>query len=158
MKYKISLLFFLLFFIAYVDALISELGQGEAGGRLREALRHDGHQLYSRLFRAGRDHLHLRELLRDARRGIARWRSEKKREGEERGQRALREGQAPRDEGRAREGGGVLQPRHSGSVPDMEEAYLAFSDMYAARGEPAKAGDILDLARGAPRQDGADHC
>lgn len=145
MKYKISLLFFLLFFIAYVmlSFLNSDKVRLEVGfGRPFETTVTN---YIAASFVLGVIVSIIASFFGDARRGIAKWRKERK-------DRERNEAIEFFDKAKLYEMKGDIDKavenfnRVLKAVPDMEEAYLAYADMHASRGEPARAAGILDLA------------
>ncbi len=144
MKYKISLLFFLLFFIAYVmlSFLNSDKVRLEVGfGRSFETTI-TNYIVVS--FVLGVIFSIVASFFGDARRGIARWRDEKKERERNEANEFLEKAKLYEMKGDAEKAVEYFN-RVIKSSPDMEEAYLAYADMHAARGEPAKAAGILDL-------------
>jgi predicted Zn-dependent protease len=146
MKYKMSLLFFLLFFGAYVvlsflnadNNVRLDVGFGKA---LRETTVTN---YIAASFVLGVVISLVVGFFTDARRGLARWRSERMEK---------RKNEAIELSGRARlfemkgesEKAVDYANRAIRSAPDVQEPYLVLADMYAARGDAAKAVEVLDI-------------
>jgi lipopolysaccharide biosynthesis regulator YciM len=145
MKYKISLLLFLLFFIAYVmlsflnsDKVRLEVGFGRSFDTTVT-------NYIAASFVLGVIFSIVASFFGDARRGLARWRNEKKERERNEANEFFEKAKLYEMKGETEKAVECFN-RVIKSVPDMEEAYLAYADMHAARGEPARAAGILDLA------------
>jgi predicted Zn-dependent protease len=143
MKYKISLLFFLLLFVAYVllSFLNSDKVRFDVGfGKLETTVTN----YVAAAFVLGVIFSIIASFFADARRGIAKWRSERK-------ERLRNEANDLFEKAKLYEMKGDPEKaeeyfnRVIRSAPDMEEAYLLLADMHAARGEQGKAIEALDL-------------
>ncbi|MGD0230884.1 MAG: tetratricopeptide repeat protein [Syntrophorhabdales bacterium] len=146
MKYKISLLLFLLLFSAYVilsflnadNSVRLEVGFGRA---LRETTVTN---YIAASFLLGVVISLLVSFFTDARRGLARWRSERKEKKKNEAVELSEKARLFEMKGEPEKAVDYAN-RAIRSAPDAQEPYLILADMYAARGEPARAVEVLDL-------------
>jgi tetratricopeptide (TPR) repeat protein len=143
MKYKISLLFFLLLFVAYVllSFLNSERVPFDVGfGRLETTVTN----YVAAAFVLGIIFSIIASFFTDARRGLAKWRSERKERRRNEAYELFEKAKLYEMKGEPEKAEEYIN-RVIRSVPDMEEPYLLLADMHAARGAPGKAIEALDL-------------
>ncbi len=143
MKYKISLLFFLLLFVAYVllSFLNSDKVPFDVGfGKLETTVTN----YVAAAFVLGVIFSIIASFFTDARRGLAKWRSERKERRRNEANELFEKAKLYEMKGEPEKAEEYFN-RVIRSVPDMEEPYLLLADMHAARGEPGKAVEALDL-------------
>lgn len=143
MKYKISLLFFLLLFVAYVllSFLNSDKVPFDVGfGKLETTVTN----YVAAAFVLGVIFSIIASFFTDARRGLAKWRSERKERRRNEAYELFEKAKLYEMKGEPEKAEEYFN-RVIRSVPDMEEPYLLLADMHAARGEPGKAVEALDL-------------
>ena len=143
MKSKISLLFFLLLFVAYV--LLSFLNSDKVSfdvgfGRLETTVTN----YVAAAFVLGIIFSIIASFFTDARRGLAKWRSERKERRRNEAYDLFEKAKLYEMKGEPEKAEEYFN-RVIRSVPDMEEPYQLLADMHAARGEPGKAIEALDL-------------
>jgi len=143
MKYKISLLFFLLLFVAYV--LLSFLNSDKVAfdvgfGRLETTVTN----YVAAAFVLGVIFSIIASFFTDARRGLAKWRSARKERRRNEAYELFEKAKLYEMKGEPEKAEEYFN-RVIRSVPDMEEPYLLLADMHAAGGEPGKAVEALDL-------------
>ncbi len=143
MKYKISLLFFLLLFVAYVllsflnsDKVLFDVGFGKLETTVTNYV--------TAAFVLGVIFSIIASFFTDARRGIAKWRSERKERRRNEANDLFEKAKLYEMKGDPEKAEEYFN-RVIMSAPDMEEAYLLLADMHAARGEQGKAIETLDL-------------
>lgn len=143
MKYKISLLFFLLLFVAYVllsflnsDKVLFDVGFGKLETTVTNYV--------TAAFVLGVIFSIIASFFTDARRGLAKWRSERKERRRKEAYDLFEKAKLYEMKGEPEKAEEYFN-RVIRSVPDMEEPYLLLADMHAARGEPGKAIEALDL-------------
>ncbi|MGA3173005.1 MAG: tetratricopeptide repeat protein [Syntrophorhabdales bacterium] len=143
MKYKISLLFFLLFFISYVVLSFLNPEKVRLDVGFGKSLDTTVTNYIAASFVLGVIVSIFASFFGDARRGIMKWRRERKERERNEAKELLEKAKLLEMKGEPEKAAECFN-RVLQSAPDLEEAYLAFSDMYSARGEHARAGEILD--------------
>ena len=147
MKYKIAFLFLLLFFVAYV--LLSSLNGArvrvDAGfGVLPET---SVANYIAAAFLLGVVVSLIAGFFTDVHRGLAKWRGKRKERLRTEAKDLVEKGKLYERKGEPEKAEEYFN-RAIKSMPDMEEPYLLFAGMYAARGAEDKAIEVLDRAEG----------